>query len=156
MSKHDPEFQIPLVGEQAPLPERVAEDSRSSAAEAPLPDVCLMLRTHAEMRCLSREVIPVLRQVETRDDLPEDQVGAALAYLEVTWIEARRRAGETDAAYAELTQTLGLEECEGDPVYGNACRYRAAVLVLRDVVTRRVGALLASPEVGLTQSGGGC
>lgn len=122
-------------------------------AEAPLSDVCLMLRAHAEMRCLSREVIPVLRQVETREGLPEDQVGAALAYLEVTWIEARRHASETDAAYSTLTSSLGLEECEGDPVYGSACRYRAAVLTLRDVVARRVGALLASPAVGVAQSG---
>ena len=34
--------------------------------------------------------------------MSEEQLGAALAYLEVLWVEACRRALETDAALAEL------------------------------------------------------
>lgn len=103
-----------------------------------------MLRTHAEMRCLSREVIPVLRQVETRERLPEDQVDAALAYLDALWLQAGRLAAETDAAYAELTCVPHSADREQDAVYGNACRYRAAVVSLRGVVTRRIAPLLAA------------
>ena len=69
---------------------------------SPPSDVCLLLRAHAEQRWLSLEVGPVLRQLQQRDGLPEEQLGAALAYLEVLWIEASQRAAETDAAYAQL------------------------------------------------------
>jgi hypothetical protein len=69
------------------------------------PDVSLLLRAHAEQRWLSREVIPVLRQIETRERLPEEQLPAALAYLEVIWCEARRRARETDTARAHLPES---------------------------------------------------
>ena len=69
---------------------------------SPPSDVCLLLRAHAEQRWLSLEVGPVLRQLQQRDELPEEQLGAALAYLEVLWIEAAQRAAETDAAYAQL------------------------------------------------------
>ncbi len=47
----------------------------------------------------------MLRQLETPDALPEEQLGAALAYLEVTWLEAARHAAETDAAFAALADT---------------------------------------------------
>ena len=73
---------------------------------SPPSDVCLLLRAHAEQRWLSLEVTPVLRQLQQPDSLPEEQLGAALAYLEVLWIEASQRAAETDAAYAQL------EACE--------------------------------------------
>ena len=69
-----------------------------NACEHP-PDVTLLLRAHSEQRWLSREVIPVVRQIETGERLPEEQLPAALAYLEVIWVEAvglrprgRRRA----------------------------------------------------------------
>ena len=65
---------------------------------SPTSDISLLLRAHAEQRWLSHEVLPVLRQLEQRDCLPEEQLGAALAYLEVLWIEASQRAAETDAA----------------------------------------------------------
>src|SRR6476660_10212502 len=45
-------------------------------------DITLLLRVDAERCWLHREVIPVLRQVESSEQLPEEQVGAALAYLE--------------------------------------------------------------------------
>ena len=63
---------------------------------SPPSDICLLLRAHAEQRWLCHEVLPVLRQLERGDSLPEEQLGAALAYLEVLWIEASQRAAETD------------------------------------------------------------
>ena len=125
----------------------------------PPSDVCLLLRAHAEQRWLSLEVAPVLHQLRQRDSLPEEQLGAALAYLEVLWIEASERAAETDAAYAEFeaseraakTNTAHAEADAslangGWTLPSNARRYRVAVLTLRDVFGRQVAALLAAPD----------
>jgi hypothetical protein len=102
------------------------------------PDVALLLRTHSEQRWLSREVIPVVRQIETRERLPEEQLPAAAAYLEVIWAEAANRARETDAALR------GLEEDELAPhsLPSRALRYHAAVRRLREAVARRVAPLI--------------
>jgi hypothetical protein len=108
------------------------------ADTSPPPDVCLLLRAHAEQRWLSREVIPVLRQVEERDDLPEEQYGAALAYLEVIWMEAQQRAQETDGAREKLKRSAS----DDSVLPQKAFRYHAAVRDLRSVVSRRVGAML--------------
>lgn len=110
--------------------------------DGPPADVELMLRAHAETRCLSREVIPVVRQIETGAGLPQEQYGAAMAYLEVTWLQARRRARESDAAYLQLC-VLPADRADGeDEIYSGACRYYTAVKALREVVQRRVGMLL--------------
>lgn len=135
------------------MPERVEK------IEEPPSDVSLMLRAHAELRCLSREVIPVLRQLETRSELPEEQVGAALAYLEVTWLEAGRRALETDCAHQQLrARCAGQAQSDGQDgdLYGGACRYYDAVKLLRSAVRRRVAPLLGTFEMEsffLQQSG---
>jgi hypothetical protein len=125
----------------------------------PPSDVCLLLRAHAEQRWLSVEVSPVLRQLRQRDSLPEEQLGAALAYLEVLWIEASQRAAETDAAYAQLEASERAAKAEaahaeqdaslasgGWTLPSKARRYRVAVLTLRDVFGRQVAALLAAPD----------
>jgi hypothetical protein len=126
---------------------------------APPSDVCLLLRAHAEQRWLSMEVGPVLRQLRQRDSLPEEQLGAALAYLEVLWIEASQRAAETDAAYAEFEASERAARADaararpedasrdsgGWTLPSKARRYRVAVLTLRDVFGRQVAALLAAP-----------
>jgi len=65
-------------------------------------DFRLLLRAHAEARWLSHEVVPVLRELEQEDALGDEQLGAALAYLEVLWIEACGRAAETEATCTEL------------------------------------------------------
>ena len=126
---------------------------------SPPSDVCLLLRTHAEQRWLSMEVGPVLRQLRQRDSLPEEQLGAALAYLEVLWIEASQRAAETDAAYAEFEASERAAKIDaacaepdaslprgGWTLPSKARRYRVAVLTLRDVFGRQVAALLATPD----------
>jgi hypothetical protein len=106
-------------------------------------DVCLMLRAHAEQRWLSREVVPVLRQLREPDGLPDEQLGAALAYLEVTWLEATRLGAETDAALAELdAASAGAEE----PLPSKVRSYYAAVRTLRETIARNVTALLACGE----------
>lgn len=118
----------------------------SAGAELPA-DVDLMLRAHAETRCLSREVIPVLRQIETGHGLPCEQYGAAMAYLEVSWLQARRCAQESDAAYRQLTALPSREtdtRQDPDELHGRACRYYESVKTLRDVARRRVGMLLGA------------
>lgn len=118
--------------------------------EAPPADVGLMLRAHAELRCLSRELIPVLREVETRDGLPEEQLGAAMAYLEVTWMQARRRAAETDCARDELTVAPPPSFAGGGrrqrELHGRACRYYEGVKALREAVGQRVALALETCE----------
>jgi hypothetical protein len=111
------------------------------------PEVSLLLRAHAEQRWLSREVEPVVRQIATREGLPEEQLPAALAYLEVIWSEAVQRAGDTDKALTCLDLTLPRSEFpECMALAARARRYRAAVLVLRETASRRVAPLLAASE----------
>jgi len=132
------------------------------------PEISLLLRAHAEQHWLAREVLPVVRQVETRDAhaagvavdpdpdqdrdsrperLPEDQLPAALAYLEVVWAEAVRRAGDTDGACTCLDLALPAPEpgpaAPGGELERKARRYRAAVVALREGAALRVMSLLA-------------
>jgi hypothetical protein len=107
------------------------------------PDICLILRAHGEQRWLVSKVVPVVRQLEQRELVPEDQVGAALAYLEVLWLDACGRAAETDAALAELDR----RRADGDRIlYEKARRYHAAVRRLRTAVGRRVTTLTGAPS----------
>jgi hypothetical protein len=108
----------------------------------PPADVCLLLRAHAEARWLSAEVMPVLRELE-RDDLPVEQLGAALAYLEVLWIDARGRAAGTDTARADL-DTVGPHGEQA--IHSNARRYHAAVRRLRATIYSRIERLVATPS----------
>ncbi len=103
------------------------------------PDVSLLLRTHSEQRWLSREVIPVVRQIETPERLPDEQLAAAAAYLEVIWAEAAGRARETDSARRHLDEV----EPAPPPLTARARRYHAAVRALREAVGRRVVPLIA-------------
>jgi hypothetical protein len=113
---------------------------------SPTSDICLLLRAHAEQRWLSHEVVPVLRQLERRDSLPEEQLGAALAYLEVLWIEASQRAAETDAAYDELRAGSGGEPGEREGLHRKARSYHRSVLNLREAIARHVHQLVAAPS----------
>jgi hypothetical protein len=110
---------------------------------SPPSDVCLLLRAHAEQHWLSREVIPVLRQVETPGSLPEEQFGAALAYLEVIWIEAQQRAQETENSHAALRE----HHSKDSTLPEKACRYHRAVSQLREVVARRVSPILTGQSI---------
>jgi hypothetical protein len=97
-------------------------------------DITLLLRADAEHCWLHREVIPVLRQVESRERLPDEQVGAALAYLEAMWNEATIRARETDAASAHLNSHNGGHNSLSSP----AGRYHTVVRALRGILAERV------------------
>jgi hypothetical protein len=108
------------------------------------PDICLLLRIHAEQRWLISEVVPLLRQLEAPDGVDEDEAGPAMAYLEVTWLEAGRRAAETDSAFVELDPDDS--DCS-QTLYEKACRYHAAVRRLRGTIDRRVREL-TSPVGG--------
>lgn len=106
-------------------------------------DVSALLRTDAERSWLHREVIPVLRQLETRESLPDEETGAAMAYLEVTWREATARARATDSAHARLcAREAGSES---STLSGSACRYHTAVRVLRELVAERIHLLMQQP-----------
>jgi hypothetical protein len=116
------------------------------------PDICLILRAHCEQRWLISEVVPIVRQLEQPGVIAEDEVGAALAYLEVLWIDACRRAAETDAA----RDALDSAGAQRDPVLNEkAHRYHAAVRRLRVAVSHRVGALTGlRPHVPTHQHAG--
>jgi hypothetical protein len=108
-----------------------------------LSDICLLLRAHGEQLWLTCEVLPVLRQLERREGLPEEQLGAAIAYLEVLWIEASQRAKETDAAHAQLDGAA----VNGDRALNEEARgYHAAVCSLRSALAHRVKDILAVPD----------
>ena len=98
-------------------------------------DICLLLRCHGEQRWLSCQVMPVLHQIEDAHATPDDELGAALAYLEVLSIDGSRRAAETEAAFAALL----ANDARGDRLlHAEARQYYAAVRSLRDGVTGRV------------------
>lgn len=99
-------------------------------------DVVLLLRADAEQSWLNREVIPVLRQIETLDPVPSNQVGAALAYLESSWNEATLRARQTDAA----RDLSGKSQHQKTRLGEHAERYHTAVRALRGIVAERVSA----------------
>lgn len=103
-------------------------------------DIVLLLRADAEQSWLNREVIPVLRQIEALEPMPGDQVGAALAYLESSWNEARLRARKTDAA-SDLSGAAARQTHLGE----HAERYHTAVRALRGIVAERVSAYVDPP-----------
>jgi hypothetical protein len=116
----------------------------------PPPDVSLLLRAHAERRWLSREVVPVLRQIETSEELPDEQLPAAVAYLEVIWAEALARARETDTERRRLDERRVAEQ----PLLAKANRYHTVVCTLRQAVARRVARLLThSPSASAETPG---
>ncbi len=116
----------------------------------PPPDVSLLLRAHAEQRWLSGEVIPVVRQIERPERLPEGQLPAAIAYLEVIWIEATARARETEAARCALDELeRAADPLPGQLLASRARRCHAAVRAMRAAAAQRVAPLLAVPaELG--------
>lgn len=131
------------------------------------PDVNLLLRAYAEQRWLSREVVPVLREVEGRERVPEEQRTAALAYLEVVWLDALRHACAADAArlaldaqlpperqaaHARRTPAQAAEDTRVElaardaaehSLLARARRYHDLVRALRDAVARRVTPLIS-------------
>ncbi len=111
----------------------------TQSAVASPSDVSLMLRAHSEQSWLIHEVIPVVRQIETPGRLPEEQLPAAIAYLEVIWAEALERAREADRALGRL-DALDLHSLPA-----RARRYHAAVGALREAIARRVAKLIAAP-----------
>ena len=112
-----------------------------------LVDVCLLLRAHAEQSWLSHELVPVLRQLEQGDSLPEEQLDAALAYLEVLWDEASQRAAQTEAAHADLD---ALDTSANRDMSREARSYHAAVRSLRELVANHVAQLLGVSSDALT------
>lgn len=99
-----------------------------------------MLRAHGEQRWLVSKVIPSLRQLEEHGAIEPDEIAPALAYLEVLWLEAGRRATETDAAADKLRPPGGAQPAVLEE---KAERYAAAVQRLRHAVDKRVRTLTA-------------
>jgi hypothetical protein len=112
------------------------------------PDICLLLRVHAEQRWLISEVVPLLRQLERPDGVDEAEAGPAMAYLEVVWLEAGRRAAESDSAFVELDPA---DEGCSTALYEKACRYHSAVRRLRQAIDRRVRDITRPVEAATAQ-----
>jgi hypothetical protein len=110
---------------------------------SPLSDVCLLLRAHAEHSWLNHEVMPLVHELRHRESLPEEQLGAAMAYLEVLWIEASQRTAETEAALAELD---AIDAAAERALSGKARGYHAAVRALRGYLAHHVEEILAVPS----------
>ncbi len=111
-------------------------------------DVCLLLRAHAEQSWLTHEMVPLLHELEHPESLPTDELGAALAYVEVLWVEASQRAAETEAAHDDLNAV----DLVGVRSLSNLARgYHAAVRTLRESVAEQVAQLLAAPSEDRTQ-----
>jgi hypothetical protein len=92
-------------------------------------DISLLLRADAEQNWLHREVLPVLRHLEEPEQIPEEEVGAAL---------------ETDEAHGCLRE----HSEHGETLAGPAEHYHAAVKVLRGIVAKRVTPFVKpSPEL---------
>lgn len=104
-------------------------------AQACPADMCLLLRSFAEQRWLTSELEPHLRELERAHAIPDEQLGAAHAYLEVLWLDAHGRAAETDAAYEEMAPEES-ERCE--LLHRRARRYYLAVRRLRAQLEVRV------------------
>ncbi len=104
-------------------------------------DTTLLLRVHAEQQWLHTELIPVLEQLEDPSWMGADEMRAALAYLEVTWDEARRRARETDAAHERLTGDDGWDPTT-TVLVGEARRYYGWLRDMRRRVSTRVAPFL--------------
>ena len=116
------------------------------ADQSPPADVCLLLRAHAEARWLSRELVPLIRELEHgRASEPEEDLAsaAALAYLEVLAIEAHHHAAETDAARSELD---ALTPSGHRALPCNARRYHTAVRRLRAAIDGRLQQLLGEAD----------
>lgn len=114
--------------------------------QPPPTDVCLLLRAHAEQHWLTREVQPLLSELRHGRPLPEGERGAALAYMEAVWMEACRRALESDHALAALPD-------HGAPAGGldeQARRYHGAVRALRLNLVERVAAVIAAADDAFT------
>ena len=111
---------------------------------APPSDTALLLRVHAEQQWLHSELMPVLEQLENPDLLGPGEMGAALAYLEVTWEEALRRAAETDSAYAGLTGNDSWDPAT-TVLVGEARRYYGWLRDMRRRLTGRTQRFLGHP-----------
>jgi hypothetical protein len=111
----------------------MAESTHTSSTQ----DICVLLRIHGEEHWLTTEVLPVVRELESPHDVAQEQLGAALAYLEVLWLDALRRAAETDAACATLTAGAQRDRV----LFDKTRRYHAAVRRLRSSLGHRVVAL---------------
>jgi hypothetical protein len=143
-------------------------DRFSHPLPATPPEVSLLLRAHAEQHWLSREVAPVAQQIETGAcprtgaRLPAEQLPAALAYLEVIWLQAAQRAGDSDGALTCLDLSLpAASSPDAQALAARARRYHATVLTLRESLSQRVAPLLAVPaeacaEEPKSAAGAGC
>ncbi len=121
------------------------------------PDMTLLLRAHSEQRWLSREVIPVVRQIQTGARLPDEQLPAAVAYLEVIWAEAVGLAHEADVALRRLDTLDSAHQPALDsahqPLTARARRYHACVRALRTAVARHVTPLIVAPRHAPAEAG---
>lgn len=113
--------------------------------ENPAPqDICLLLRAHGERLWLASQLLPLLGDLEPPCSVPEEELGPALAYLEVLWMDARLRAAETERAFDLLAapSATGERSFEAD-----VRRYHRGVRRLRRATGARVAGLIPAPFI---------
>ena len=119
----------------------LAEPPSTDAPPAQQPCcVTLLLRAHAEQGFLRREVLPVLSQLEEPGELDCSERSAALAFLEVAWLEAQLRAFATDLTRATV---IGAERAPSDRLQRPAELYYRSLRALRAHVGERARQALA-------------
>jgi hypothetical protein len=118
----------------------------------PSTDTRLLLRAHAEHHWLQTELIPVLRQLEEPCHFDDREMQAALAYLELAWAEAARRARKTDLELARLER----EALDAPPsrLVAIARGYGRWVRALAGGLTLRVSPLVAGADTEAAGSPG--
>jgi hypothetical protein len=118
------------------------------STEAPLdPQPCcvtLLLRAHAEQSFLRREVLPVLSQLEAPGELDCAERAAALAFLEVSWLQAQLRAFTTDLTHASI---IAAGPPERDSLRAPAERYYRNLRALRAHTSERIKAVVEADRI---------
>jgi hypothetical protein len=117
----------------------------------PHTDTTLLLRAYAEHHWLQNELIPVLRQLEQPCGFDDREMEAALAYLEMAWAEAARRARKTDLELARLERELLVSQ--PGTLVAMARSYGRWVRALAGALTPRVDPLVATADAAAAESG---
>lgn len=118
-----------------PVSLKTAQDTAEAHGMFPT-DAALLLRVHAEHQWLQDELMSLLDQLEDPAHLRSEELRAALAYLEVTWSEELRRAGQTDAAFRRLEREP--DDDEAPALIRQARSYYRGLRKLRSSLAARV------------------
>ena len=100
-------------------------------------DTALMLRAHAEHHWMQTEISPTLSHLEQPAGLGHEEMQAAVAYLQMAWSEAVRRAAQSDLARERLDREAAADVAV-EPLTRQARRYHDCVQSVRAAMHGRV------------------